>query len=170
MDRLKTYYQNLIPDQKQLLKQKAVWIAVVVCIPIVLLLLFLLSTWISSLTTPESEEPAGHIWLALLALYLFLWIIPPFSILTIATLIGTLRQTCYVYKYNDKEIVVYAGKKKQYIKINGEKYDEHNSRIPFFQTVTLTAKMENGEEYQARIPKNKKTSLKANGKILEPIR
>lgn len=80
--------------------------------------------------------------------------------------ISVLLLTCSIYHYNDKTIVVYAGWYHHYILINGEKYDEHNTLIPF-TPITLTATLDDGSEVKATISLTNRVALKINGKLYQ---
>lgn len=81
-------------------------------------------------------------------------------------LIVVLLLNCKVYYYEDKEIVVYAGIYHHYIKINGEKYDEHNTPISF---VHICLSCECDEDYiESTITTFNRITLKVNGKLQTP--
>ena len=83
-------------------------------------------------------------------------------------LIIVLQLNCKVYYYKDKEIVVYAGIYHHYIKINGEKYDEHNTMFSF---VHINLSCKDGEEYfESTITTFNRISLKINGKLQIPCK
>lgn len=73
---------------------------------------------------------------------------------------------CNVYLYNGKEIIVFAGINKHYIKINGEIFDEHNSW--FYFLIVLSCK--DGEDFfEATVSATNSIRLKANGKLIRPL-
>lgn len=68
------------------------------------------------------------------------------------------------YEYNGDEIAIYAGFYHHYIKINGIKYDEHNtlvSHVPIY----LSCALDDGTDIQATISLTNRISLKINNRL-----
>ena len=94
--------------------------------------------------------------------YLFYFFIPASIILFINSLV-----LCYKkYEYNEKVIEVYAGYYNHYIKVNGEKYDEHKT-LATFSPIVLSCTLDSGEKMQATISLTNQISLKLNDKLLQ---
>lgn len=99
----------------------------------------------------------------------------PFNFITImyyfvpVVLIGFVLTLCVRYKeydFNGKTISVYAGVNKHYLKIDDEKFDEHNSWL-IFSPLKLSTKL--GEnEIIATISLTNNISLKINDKLYQP--
>lgn len=73
---------------------------------------------------------------------------------------------CNIYLYNGKEIIVFAGINKHYIKIGGEILDEYNSTFYFH----IDLSCEDGEDrFEAIVSATNSIRLKANGKLIRPL-
>ena len=96
-----------------------------------------------------------------------LWIfIRGFYVIPLA--LTSLFFSCKTYRVGEHVIVVYAGRMKHYIKIDGQKYDEKNALISF-SAIKLNATMETGEQIEVYIPSfTKRISLRVNGVLETP--
>ncbi len=90
------------------------------------------------------------------------------GITSFALFVASLFLSCKKYRYNGNDILVYAGWYKHYIKVNGEKFDEHNtgsSRTALYMSCTL----DDGAEVLVRISTTNSITLKINGKLQKPL-
>lgn len=71
---------------------------------------------------------------------------------------------CKVYDYEGNQIIIYAGWCHHYIKVNGEKYDEHNT-IATFTPIKLNCKLDDGTVLDATISLSNRISLKINDRL-----
>ena len=94
--------------------------------------------------------------------YLFYYFIPVTILLFIQSLLLCYRR----YEYNEQVIEVYAGYYNHYIKVNNEKYDEHNT-LATFSPIQLSCTLDSGEKIQATISLTNRVSLKINDKLLQ---
>lgn len=94
--------------------------------------------------------------------YLFYYFIPVTILLFIQSLLLCYRR----YEYNEQVIEVYAGYYNHYIKVNNEKYDEHNT-LATFSPILLSCTLDSGEKIQATISLTNRVSLKINDKLLQ---
>lgn len=101
--------------------------------------------------TPTSSSVASSIF------YIDLYIIVPFFI---ASLFLAWKQ----YDYNGNSIVVYAGWFHHYIKVNGEKFDEHNTLISY-TAILLSCVLDDGTDVKATITRSNRISLKINNQL-----
>ena len=100
-------------------------------------------------------------------LTMFGWMIAR-GIYAIPLFLTALFFSCKTYRVGEHEIVVYAGRMKHYIKIDGRKYDEKNALISF-SAITLNAMLDSGEKIEVYIPSfTKRISLRVNGVLETP--
>ena len=92
-----------------------------------------------------------------------------FLIPAILMLIESLLVSYKEYEYNGKIISVYAGYFHHTLRINGEKFDEHNTLLAF-TPIKLTTKLDQTTDIEATITLTNRISLKINNKLLEPIK
>ena len=98
---------------------------------------------------------------------LFIWIIVR-CIYVIPLVLSALFFSCKTYRIGKHMIVVYAGRTKHYIKIDGRKYDEKNALISF-SAITLNATLDSGEKIDVYISSfTKRISLRVNGVLETP--
>ena len=91
-----------------------------------------------------------------------LYFIPLVAMIFVITLTLNYKE----YDFNGKTIAVYAGVNKHYLKIDDEKFDEHNSWL-IFSPLKLSTKL--GEnEIVATISLTNNISLKINNKLYQP--
>lgn len=79
--------------------------------------------------------------------------------------ISTLLLSYKEYVIDDKIISVYVGFYHHTLRINGEKYDEHNT-IMTFTPIRLSTTLENGRKIEVIISLTNRISTKLNDKIL----
>lgn len=75
--------------------------------------------------------------------------------------IASLFLSCRVYDYYGIDIIVYTGWFHRYLKVNGEKTDEHNTLITF-TPIRLSCTMYDGTDLKATITLTNRISLKVN--------
>lgn len=92
--------------------------------------------------------------------YLLYYFIPVTLLLFIYSLLLSYRK----YEYNNLEIEVYAGYYNHYIKINGEKFDEHKT-LSSFTPIVLSCTLDSGEKVQVTISLTNRITLKINDKL-----
>lgn len=98
---------------------------------------------------------------------LLIWIVLR-SFYVIPLALTSLFFSCKTYRVGEHVIVVYAGRMKHYIKVDGRKYDEKNALISF-SAIKLNATLETGEQIEVYIPSfTKRLSLRVNGVLAEP--
>lgn len=68
------------------------------------------------------------------------------------------------YEYNGNEIVVYAGWYHHYIKVNGNKIDEHNTLVSF-TAIPLSCTLDDGTDIKVTITMTNRISLKINNQL-----
>ncbi|MDE6442494.1 MAG: hypothetical protein K2L12_07090 [Clostridia bacterium] len=78
--------------------------------------------------------------------------------------IASLLLSYKTYKYNDFDIIIYAGWYHHYLKVNGTKMDEHNTLISF-TAIPLSCTLDDGTELNATITKSNRISLKINNQL-----
>lgn len=83
--------------------------------------------------------------------------------------ISALTLSCKIYEYEGHEIIVYAGYYKHYIKVDGEKFDEHNT-IRSFTPITLSCALPTEEMVKATITLSNRISVKINDRLVKPIK
>lgn len=88
-------------------------------------------------------------------------------IVVIAFFISSLMLSCKTYNYNGNKIVAYAGWYHHYIKINGEKYDEHNT-LHSFSPIYLSCMLDETTIIEATVTSSNRIALKINGKLQKP--
>ena len=90
------------------------------------------------------------------------WVFVPFAVIMF---ISALLLSYKEYVIDDKIISVYAGFYHHTLRINGEKYDEHNT-IMTFTPIRLSTTLENGSKIEVIISLTNRISTKLNDKIL----
>ena len=85
-------------------------------------------------------------------------------LIVLAFFIGTLLLSCKVYEYNGRQIIVYAGWYYHYVKIDGEKLDEHNTIIAY-TPIVLSCMLDDGTPLQATISLTNRIALKINNRL-----
>ena len=81
--------------------------------------------------------------------------------------IGALMLSCKVYQFEGHQIIVYAGFCHHYIKIDDEKYDEHNT-ILTFSPINMSCVV--GEHHlEATVTLTNRISLKIDGRLCDPV-
>lgn len=86
------------------------------------------------------------------------------SVFVICFLITSLLLSCKVYDYNGVEIIVYAGRYHNYIKVNGTITDEHNT-LRTWTAITLSCALDDDTELKATISLSNRIALKINNKL-----
>lgn len=86
------------------------------------------------------------------------------DILIFSFFIASLLLSYKYYEYNGNEIVVYAGWYHHYIKINGDKFDEHNTLLSF-TAIPLSCTLDDGTDIKVTITMTNRISLKINDKL-----
>lgn len=94
----------------------------------------------------------------LLVLFLFC------DIFIFAIFIASLTLSCKQYMYKGDRIVVYAGWYHHYIKVNKQKYDEHNTLVSF-TAIQLSCTLNDGTDIKATITMSNRISLKINNQL-----
>ncbi len=79
-------------------------------------------------------------------------------------LIASFTLSYKVYRYEGKLLIVYAGWFHHYIKIDGTKFDEHDTLISY-TPIILSCELDNGTFVQATISTFNRISLKVNGRL-----
>lgn len=83
--------------------------------------------------------------------------------------IVSLLLSCKTYDYCGNQIIVYAGWYKHFIKINGTKYDEHNTFISF-TSIKMSCTIDNNAFVETTISLTNRISTKINGRLVKPIK
>ena len=84
--------------------------------------------------------------------------------LSLCYFIGTLLLLVKHYRYSDKEITIYAGWFYNYLKIDGEVLDEHNTFVTF-TAIVLSCTLDDGTRLQATISLTNRIALKINDRL-----
>lgn len=87
-----------------------------------------------------------------------------FIAVTLTMFIGSLLLSYKTYKFNGNTISIYAGYYNHYIKVNGEKFDEHKT-LASFTPIILSCTLEDGNQLQATISTTNRIALKINDKL-----
>lgn len=89
------------------------------------------------------------------------------SLCLLLMFIGALMLSCNVYQFDGHQIIVYAGFCHHYIKIDDEKYDEHNT-ILTFSPINMSCVV--GEHHlEATVTLTNRISLKIDGRLCDPV-
>ena len=83
--------------------------------------------------------------------------------------VGALFVQYREYEYNGKKISVYAGYFHHTLRINEEKFDEHNTFLAF-TPIKLSTKLDEKTNIEATITLSNRVSLKINDKLLNRIK
>ncbi len=86
------------------------------------------------------------------------------DIFVFAFFIASLLLSYKNYEYNDNEIIVYAGWYHHYIKVNGNKIDEHNTLVSF-TAIPLSCTLDDGTDIKVTITMTNRISLKINNQL-----
>ncbi len=86
------------------------------------------------------------------------------GIVGLAFFIASLLLSCREYYYNGNDIVVYAGWFHHYIKVNGIKYDEHNTLVSYV-AIPLSCTLDDGTDVKVCITLTYRISLKINNRL-----
>ena len=86
-----------------------------------------------------------------------------------AFFICALLISCKRYEYNGNEIVVYAGMNAHYIKVNGEKTDQHSTMF-YITPIYLSCTLDDGTNLKATISVTNRIALKINDKLVQKRR
>lgn len=93
-------------------------------------------------------------------------VIPIFLLIfTLSIFISTFMINCRKYKINGHDIIIYAGAVWHYIKVDGEKTDEHNTLVSY-TPISLSYTMEDGIELSVLISLTNHITFKMNGKLI----
>lgn len=87
-----------------------------------------------------------------------------FIAVTLTMFIGSLLLSYKTYEFNGNTISIYAGYYNHYIKVNGEKFDEHKT-LASFTPIILSCTLEDGSQLQATISTTNRIALKINNKL-----
>lgn len=79
----------------------------------------------------------------------------------------SLLLSCKHYTYNGDHIIVYSGWFKHYIKVNGRKYDEHNTLMT---ALRMSCTLDDGANAEVVISLTNRIALKVNGRLLYPVK
>ena len=93
--------------------------------------------------------------------YFMLYAIP----IAIAMFISSLLKGYREYDYNGKIISVYSGWYHHTLRVNGIKYDEHNT-LSSFTPIKLSTTLDDGSKLEATISLSGRISLKINDKLV----
>ena len=100
-------------------------------------------------------------------LYYAVVIVAWISFCLLLMFIGALMLSCKVYQFEGHQIIVYAGFCHHYIKIDDEKYDEHNT-ILTFSPINMSCVV--GEHHlEATVTLTNRISLKIDGRLCDPV-
>ncbi len=94
--------------------------------------------------------------------FMIYYLLLPAIIMFISSLLLCYRE----YDYNGKKISVYAGWYHHTIRVDGEKYDEHNT-IMSFTPIKLNAIMDDNIKLEVTISLTNRITLKINGKLVK---
>ena len=86
------------------------------------------------------------------------------DIIVFTLFIASLLLSYKAYEYNGNEIVVYAGWYHHYIKVNGNKTDEHNTLVSF-TAIPLSCTLDDGTDITVVITMTNRISLKINNQL-----
>lgn len=101
------------------------------------------------------------------AISLLIWkIASPIIAILLLLFIRSLLLSCKVYYNGDDTIIVYAGYFYNYISINGEKYDEHNTFVTYVP-IKMSCNF-NGMHLDATISLFRRIALKIDEKLRRP--
>ena len=78
--------------------------------------------------------------------------------------IGSLLLSYKEYEYNGNRIVVYAGVYHNYVKVNGNKLDEHNT-LSSYTAIPLSCTLDDGTDIKVTITRTNRISLKINNQL-----
>ena len=121
----------------------------------------------SDIDSAEYNNDNYYYTIEIISIIIAIWMIFR-GIYVIPLTISALFFSCKTYRVGEHVIVVYAGRMKHYIKIDGRKYDEKNALISF-SAIKLNATMETGEQIEVYIPSfTKRISLRVNGVLETP--
>lgn len=93
-------------------------------------------------------------------------ILLPFVIVAFVIFIMSFFLSYKEYQYNKKTISVYAGYFHHTLRIDGEKYDEHNT-LSSFIPIVLSTTLDDGTKLEAKISLTNRITLKINDKLYE---
>lgn len=101
--------------------------------------------------------------------YLVIEICVPLGIFLFIIFIMSLLLSCKTYEYCGNQIIVYAGWYNHFIKINGTKFDEHNTLV-YYTPIKLSCTLDNDTFLETTISLTNRISTKINGKLVQPIK
>ena len=102
-----------------------------------------------------------------IGMYFAIVIVAWISFCLLLMFIGALMLSCKVYQFDGHQIIVYAGFCHHYIKIDDEKYDEHNT-ILTFSPINMSCVV--GEHHlEATVTLTNRISLKIDGRLCDPV-
>ncbi len=91
------------------------------------------------------------------------------DIILLAAFIQSLTLSCKVYDYNGRQIIVYAGWMKRYMKVNGVKVDERSTMLTY-TTINLGCVLDDGAEAVASITRMNRIALRINNTFYQEIK
>jgi len=91
------------------------------------------------------------------------------DIILLAAFVQSLTLSCKVYDYNGRQIIVYAGWMKRYMKVNGTKVDERSTMFTY-TTINLGCVLDDGAEACASITRMNRISLRINNMFYQEIK
>ncbi len=86
------------------------------------------------------------------------------AIIALVFFIASLLLSCREYYYNGNDIVVYAGWFHHYIKVNGIKYDEHNTIVSHV-AIPLSCTLDDGTDIEVVITLTNRISMKISDRL-----
>ncbi len=102
--------------------------------------------------------------------YVFILLMPLRCPYALPILITALFFNCKRYRVNGHVIIVYTGRLRHYIKVDGKKYDQKNALISF-SPITLNAVLDTQERIEVYIPFfTKRMTVRADGILVNPSR
>lgn len=107
-----------------------------------------------------SHDISSSGYMSLIAIMLFVY----GDIIVFAFFIASLLLSYKNYEYNGINIVVYSGWYHHYIKVNGNKIDEHNTLVSF-TAIPLSCILDDGTDIKVTISLTNRISLKINNKL-----
>lgn len=110
----------MLYERKRILTFRLLWTGFLLLYPLILAILALIAL-------TGKNEAIGMVFSVLLGLGFFYFIIVLLILISFFTL------NYKIYDYNGTQIIVYAGASLHYIKVNGVKFDEHNTWIHLFK-------------------------------------
>ena len=145
--------EEIMAEKSRLLIHRLVW-GILLVIAVILSLLF----WCGNLHVADEIE-------IVLSTYLIIILDSVTSVFFICSLLLSYK----IYDYKGNKIIVYAGWYHHYIKVNGEKVDEHNT-IFTYTAINMSCTLDDGAEVWATISMTNRISLKINNRLYNGVK